>query len=215
MISLKKKPSQISETEVQLKVKEWLNGDYNAFLTLKPVFESVINQVVYNRRYQKRRDQLDDFKQECWLKLCSVIKSWDPYKGSIQVYLYRCFSNRVIKYIQTNLEPESSLMQSLKEDHGTSVDVEECRLDLPGELNIKLRSRFSSTSEIFIISYVCLAIYLRVYNSCGQQREVFKVLKDLSGLKSKRIKFLMDYSTVVLRRHFLPQMEGRCAEYLS
>ena len=209
LLGIKQRKELLTQEQIEKNVKEWIAGDQQAFLRLHHTIDSIINQVIYTKKYNGYFQHFEDLKQECWIDTIRILPNWDPTRGSLKNYLFKCYCNRILSYLHKKCQTQGYEDIEEMTDLLTTEDVRQ----LPSELEIKLYSRFDSAVDVYVIDKVCCSIYLRIFNLYRNQ--IIKEIREITGLKLKRVRFLIDYSIVLMRKKYINQLEDKCAEYLS
>lgn len=198
MHSSKKKPSvTVREQRIEEIVQSYLQGNQNKFKEIHEYLLPVINQVLHTKKYPGYLEHIEDIKQECWLDAVKNLPLWDPARGTLKNFMFKCFANRTLVYLHR------------VESTRTFVQIEELAEVLPAqnvnvfvdELDIELPTRFFSEKDQLIIRRVCITVYLRTFNSI--RNKIIKDLRQWTGYSVARIRFLVDYALVLIRKHCL------------
>lgn len=202
---LEKKPiASLTEEELQQIVKSYLTGDQKSFVILVRYFEPVIRNVIFTKKYPGAYENSEDVRQECLIELYKSIPKWDPTRGTLKNFMFKCFSNRAMQYLHRTSQFSSNAV-SLDEIPNDILMQE----DLPKEqdLDISIFIRFNNEREKYIFRIVCTAVYFRYFDE--MRGRIVEYLRELTGYKQHRIRFLIDYSLVVLRMHYWRNYEPK------
>lgn len=181
-------------------VRRFLRGDRDAFEPIRSHLAPIVHSVVNVSRHRLFLDQVDDLRQECWIEVMQKLPFWDPARGSLRSFMYRCVSNCVASYFR-RCRYFSRFIPS--EDAHESLTVQPEESVRGTGLDLKLQTRFDTPVSRYVMHRVAIAVYLRVFERCrsGFIRDVAR----LAVIPSRRAEFFVDYAVVILRRHGLEQ----------
>lgn len=188
----------MKEPEIENCVTRYLDGDNTAFSAIKDYLSPVLTRVINSKKLLRTHSAVEDIEQECWIDLIENLHTWNPKKGNLKGYVYRCFSNRAIDYVykenryKTNSVSVEEHPIELKNNH---------QLHIQEDLLIKLRSRFSSPKQQYIIQKVCLAVFLKIFDF--QKNRIISEIKEVTHWPNSRVRFYVDYTLVLIRKSYL------------
>ncbi len=194
-------------------VQRFLSGDRSAFEAIRLHLEPIVHSVVNASRHRIFLDQVEDIRQECWIEVIQKLSLWDPLRGSLRSFMYRCVSNCVASYFRrckyfSHFIPSEDAHEQL-----TTMPEESLQA---ADLDICLRIRFNTPVSRYVIHRVAIAVYLRVFERC--RNGFIKDVARIAVIPPKRAEFLINYAVVTLRRHGLEQKiteEGWSQNFLS
>ncbi len=194
-------------------VRCFLAGDRSAFEAIRLHLEPIVHSVVNASRHRIFLDQVEDIRQECWIEVIQKLSLWDPLRGSLRSFMYRCVSNCVASYFRrckyfSHFIPSEDAHEQL-----TTMPEESLQA---ADLDICLRIRFNTPVSRYVIHRVAIAVYLRVFERC--RNGFIKDVARIAVIPPKRAEFLINYAVVTLRRHGLEQKiteEGWSQNFLS
>lgn len=194
-------------------VQRFLSGDRSAFEAIRLHLEPIVHSVVNAGRHRIFLDQVEDVRQECWIEVMQKLRFWDPERGSLRSFMYRCVSNCVASYFRrsryfSRFIPSEDAHERLTTQPEESVHA--------ADLDLRLRIRFDTPVSRYVVHRVAIAVYLRVFERCrnGFIRDVARI----AIIPPKRAEFLIDYAVVTLRRHGLERKiteEGWSRNFLN
>jgi len=169
-----------------------------AFNKLAPYLDTIIHRVVRTRALSSSHQSVEDIRQECWIDALKNLSRWDAARGSLKNFLFACFSNRALTYIHRNSDRYSTVpIEDVPEaELGNSTISNQSQ-----DLNFSVDSRLRNFSADYVLRRVCVAVYIGVFDRF--RKRIFNELRDTTGLSAKRLYFLVDYSLVTVRRHFV------------
>lgn len=186
----------VREPKVESTVARYLSGDKTAFAEIYGYLLPVINQVIHTKRYPGYIDHVEDITQECWMDAIKNLQNWSPERGTLKNFMFKCFANRTMVYLHKMNVSVSS------------VPIEDVEQTLPAEpkmdssdLDISLSIRFSGDKERYVVGRVCVAVFLHVFDGC--RNKLLRELRYMTGLSLRRIRFLIDYALVIVRKYSL------------
>lgn len=177
-------------------VETYLSGNTGAFAQILAYVQPVIKQVIAARRYPGSIDNDEDLTQEFWVETLKNLSKWNPERGTLKNFLFKCFMNRAGSFLSRAHRAQN---------HTPIEEVQEIlpsteNFDIPAELDIRIQTRITGFAEEYIFRKVWTAIYMRVYNT--SKKSMIKELKRMTGVGHRRIKFLMDYAAFILRQRY-------------
>jgi len=185
---------------LQNHVRRFLDGDRNAFEEIRSHLEPVVHSVINVSRHRVYLDQIDDVRQECWIEVMQKLSFWDPARGSLRSFMYRCVSNCVASYFR-RCRYFSRFIPSDDAHERLSVEPEESVQEI--DLDLRLRTRFDTPVSRYVMHRVAIAVYLRVFDRC--RNSFIRDVARLAVIPSRRAEFFVNYAVVALRRHGLKQ----------
>lgn len=187
----------LRQTRIRTNVLAYLAGNNAAFNNIHSYLDSIVRSLVYSRRYSE--NIADDLKQECWVEILEKLHRWDPERGSLKTFLYKCLSNRIASYFRRNKSDNQCLLVEdiepyIEHERKPTVPIEQ-------NLSIKVCTRFNGALAVYIIRRIGVALYLRSFDR--NRKQIVDDLRKISGRSFKEIDFLVDYALVVLRKNFV------------
>lgn len=190
----------MKEKQIERRVKDFVSGDRGAFTDIQNFLAPVLKQAINSKRYIRESSSREDIEQECWLDLIENIHTWDPKKGSLKGYFFRCFVNCAMGYAYKDGKHAQKL--SFDELEGTIESPQPFHKNQ--DLEMMLGVRFSDARTRYIIQTVCLSVFLKVFSS--SKNRILSRLRELTGWKNSKIRFYIDYSLVLIRKKFLEEL---------
>lgn len=192
-----KSNSPLRDLKIEEAVQKYLAGEEDFFQDISRYVQPVIKQVLFARRFPGSYENEQDLTQEFWIETIKNLKRWVPERGTLKNFLFKCFINRSGNFLsKSNRHQAHVQIEDLEE-----VLASKNPFEVQSELDIRIKTRISGLAEEFIFRKVWLAVYLRVYHS--SKKVIVKELQVMTGLGFKRVRFLMDYAVLALRRHYL------------
>lgn len=188
----------VTDPMLETAVKAYLAGNEHAFNTvLYPYIDKIITQMLRKKHYPGYQSHMDDIRQECWAGAMKNLRLWDPARGTLKNYLFKCFANRAMIYLHRVGSTRVHVpLEDIADSHsGTPIDVFE------QDLNIRIPSRFTDEREVCIIRRVAVAVFLRVFD--GRRNRLVRELREWTGYSLCRVKFLVEYALLIVRRYCL------------
>ncbi len=186
----------LQQTKIRTNALAYIAGNNAAFDSIHGYLNSLIRSFIYSRRYSE--NIVDDLKQECWVEILEKLHRWDPERGSLKTFLYKCLSNRIASYFRRNKSDNRSLMVEDVEPYINHEDKSAAPVEQ--YLSIKVHTRFNGALAVYIIRRIGVALYFRSFDR--NRKQIINELCKLSGRPPKEIDFLVDYALVVLRKNF-------------
>ena len=178
-------------------VQSYVGGNRKAFERISHHLESIINSVLYSKRYSFDPNVIDDLKQECWLEILRKLARWDPNRGSLRTFLSKCLTNLIATYFR---HPDCDSQYLPVEDIEFFMDPEvEEQILTNQDLNIQVSTRLTGAVAMYVLRRISIAVYYRSFDH--HRTRIIKELCEMSGRPQKEIGFMVDYSLVALRRH--------------
>ena len=195
-----KKPNETcSEAESMIEpVRRFLAGDHSAFESIRVHLEPLIQSVISPRKRYFYLDQVDDVRQDCWIEVIQKLKYWDPARGTLKSFMYKCVQHCVTNYFRRSQYFSKFIASDDLEDRLSTL-AEEAQPSF--ELELAIKNRINSNVARYIMGRVVIATYLKVFDKTRS-----KLVQDVarSGLVSPReAVFLINQAVVTLRWHCL------------
>jgi hypothetical protein len=162
--------------------------------------------VISVRRYPGSVDNEEDLNQEFWVETLKNLSKWDPCRGTLKNFLFKCFMNRAGSFLSKAYRAQNHTQIEEVQEILPSIE----NFDIPAELDIKIKTRISGLAEEYIFRKVWTAMYMRIFNT--SKKSIVKDLKRMTGVGHRRVKFLMDYAAFVLRQRYA---EAGCNQEFS
>lgn len=192
----KKQEDSLKGVQVELLVNKYLAGDNSAFTDLKNYLQPVVFSVIFNKKYPGHTQYIEDLEQECWLEVIKSLPGWQPQRGPLKYYLFRCLANRAMKYLNFM----KSTRQFVQLEEVQNILSAELKEEVRQDLDISLKTRFKSERVSYIVKEVCIAVYLKTFDS--ERYRITSYLQQVTGLNKRQVKFLINYALVIIRYHF-------------
>lgn len=203
MTSFKANPNETLgiDNEIVL-VDRYLSGDQASFDGIKNILEPLIHSLVKNKKRFLTPEKEEDLIQECWVEVLLKLDRWDPARGPLRGFFYRCLQNCVLGYFRKSIPQSKIIYTDQFEDHLT------CEIDeiLPEDhLDITIQTRIKGYLANHILQRVALAIYLKCFDE--YRSKLIQQISKQSKVSKFKIRFLVDYCVVLVRMHIVNQQE--------
>ena len=198
-LSAKKPNETFSEIDPMIDpVQQFLKGNARAFDEIRKHLEPLIQSVIGPRKRYFYLDQVDDVRQDCWIEVIQKLKYWDPARGSLKSFMYKCVQNCVTNYFRRSRYFARFAPSEIMEDRLSS----ECD-DAPNlsELELEITGRINTHVARYIMNRVVVATYLKVFEK-SRGRIVAEVVR-VGVISSREAIFLVNQAVVTLRWHCL------------
>lgn len=195
-MNISKKDITTDSPEIRDNVLAYIAGDSSAFNKIKNYLETIIRDAISFRKRFVDFNNIEDIRQECWIEILLRLPRWNPDRGHLRPFLFKCLSNRIVRYCYSSASGRQYIPVGDVEPY---MDHEQNYPFKTGEdLNIEVRTRFSGPLEIYIIRRIAVALYLRAFEH--RKGQIISELKKMSGRPERDISFMVDYALVTLRR---------------
>lgn len=195
-MNISKKKEEELPPEIKNNVLAYINGNSSAFDKIRGYLETIIHDAILFRRRFISPNNIDDFKQECWLEVIQRIHRWIPERGSLKSFLFKCLSNRIANYFYSSGSDRQYIPVEDIEPYMDHMSAN--AFEATDDLNIQVMSRFCGALEIYIIRRIAVALYLQLFDR--QKDRIIRDLREMSGRPTRDISFMVDYALVTLRR---------------
>lgn len=185
------------ETQIEFAVNEYLAGKSHKFEEIAKYVEPIMKQVLNARCYPGVPENEQDIRQEFWIETLKNLPKWKAEKGTLKNYLFKCFINRASYEIQKLGKSQKNLQFEEIEE----MIPADPRIPNPADLDIEIKTRINGFKEELLFRKVWMATYLKA--PFAQSKARTKELQTQFGLSYKRIRFLIDYAMLTLRKHYL------------
>lgn len=193
------KPQRISKDLIENDVSKFLNGNENAFLSIKDHVEPVLNHVLRSRCKNLCKAKQEDVKQELWIEFIQKIHQWDPERGSLKSFVFWCLRNR----LSTLADQESKYSQRFyftdQLESFSPTENENPFFEL--DLDIHIETRITGPLIHYVLRKVAVAVYHKNFER--NKSVIIKDLCQMTDVAPNRITFFVDYALVIIRRHCL------------
>lgn len=177
-------------------VKNWLNGDNEAFGMLYDYYVDNLYRFVYFKVKDER--DVEDLVEITFLKVFEKKDSFNPKKSSFVTWLYNIARNTVIDFYRTQKETEV-----LNEDLGYNDDQnfkDNVNKDLNSDILKKALSKVSDNyRDLVVFRFIEDLSYLEIANILGKKEGAIRVMqyRALNELKDVLNSMGFDYENLV------------------